>query len=120
MTVASDLLKRAKALFGRSEPEARPAAPKKPAKPYHAVTIAPGPRACAAAEQLLNRRFLSRLAPVLPLKACSNTDCTCRYVHYDDRRDMVRRARDIGASIAGYAGEERRDNPRRGRRTRDT
>jgi hypothetical protein len=118
--VASDVLKLAKSLFGRSEPEARPAPAKKPVNPHHAVTIAPGPRACAAARDLRDRRFLSREAPVLPLKKCDSPECTCRYEHYDDRRGSPRRARDLGVSIDGYEGNERRVKPKRGRRKSDT
>lgn len=118
--MASDVLKLAKSLFGRSEPEARPAVAKKPVNPHHAVTIAPGPRACTAARDLRNQRFLSREAPTLPLKKCDSPECTCRYEHYDDRRSNPRRARDLGVSIDGYDGNERRVKPKRGRRKSDT
>jgi len=116
----SDLFNRAKALFGRSEPEAKPApVKKKPINPWHAVSIVPGPRACAAALELRDQRFLSRSAPTLPLKKCDNPACTCRYEHYVDRRGAPRRAFDLGASIAGYDGPEHRAKTRRGRRKTD-
>ena len=118
--LATDVLKRAKALFGRAEPEPRPVAAKKPANPFHAVTIATGPRACAPARLLRDRRFLSREAPALPLKACDCTDCACRYEHYDDRRKTGRRARDLGVSIDGYDGSEKRTKSKRGRRKSDS
>lgn len=89
-------------------------------KPFHAVTIAPGYRPCAAAGKLRNHRFLSREAPVLPLKDCDRTDCQCRYQHYEDRRDAQRRARDLGVAIDGYEGSERRGKTKRGRRKADT
>jgi hypothetical protein len=54
--------------------------------PWHAVTIQPGPKRCAAVEALLGQRFLSRDAPSLPLKDCTESQCTCRYRHYEDRR----------------------------------
>ena len=118
--VSIDVLKRAKLLFGRPEPETKPVAPKKPVNAFHAVTIAPGPRACAAALDLQGKRFLSRDAPVLPLGKCGNGNCTCRYEHYDDRRHGPRRAREMGVSIDGYDGEDHRDKPKRGRRKADT
>jgi hypothetical protein len=118
--VSIDVLKRAKLLFGKPEPEAKPVAPKKPVNPFHAVTIAPGLRACAAALDLQGQRFLSRDAPALPLKKCASGSCTCRYEHYDDRRHGPRRAREMGVSIDGYDGEDHRDKPRRGRRKADT
>jgi len=118
--VSIDVLKRAKLLFGKSEPEAKPVAPKKPVNPFHAVTIAPGPRSCTAALDLQGQRFLSRDAPALPLKTCGSGGCTCRYEHYDDRRHGPRRAREMGVSIDGYDGEDHRDKPTRGRRKADT
>jgi hypothetical protein len=118
--VATDVLKRAKALFGRTEPEAKPVAPKKAANPFHSVTIAPGAKCCAAAKAMRNQRFLSRTAPVLPLKGCDRDDCQCRYQHYDDRRNGQRRATDLGVSIDGYIGDERRGGVKRGRRGSDT
>ena len=104
----NDVFKRAKALFGRSEPEAKPVPAKKPVNPWHAVAIAPGPRACDAARELRDHRFLSREAPPLPLKKCDSAECTCRYEHFDDRRKGPRRAHEIGVSIDGHEGDERR------------
>jgi hypothetical protein len=119
--MALDFLKRAKALFTREEPEPpKPAAPaRKPAQPYHAVTIAPGSRACPAAFDLRGTRYLSREAPPLPLKDCNAKKCECRYEHHDDRRKNARRARDMHVSIAGYEGRERRGTEKRGRRKTD-
>lgn len=116
----SDLFKRTKALFGRSEPEPKPVPlKKKPVNAWHAVAIAPGQRACKAAQDLQGHRFLSREAPTLPLKKCDNPACTCRYEHYEDRRGSKRRAYDLGASIAGYDGPDHRAKTRRGRRKTD-
>jgi hypothetical protein len=117
--VAGDVFKRARSLFGRSEPDQSPLAPKKKVNAYHAVTIAPGPRACVPAQQMRGKRFLSREAPALPLRNCCSAACECRYEHYDDRRESARRARDLGVSIDGYDGSEKRQKARRGRRTND-
>jgi hypothetical protein len=118
----SDLFKRAKGLFGRGEPAEPPvkASARKPVNPWHAVTIATGPRACAAARALGDRRFLSRDAPVLPLKDCDSAECTCRYEHFEDRRKGPRRAREMGVAIDGYEDAEKRGQGKRGRRTSDT
>jgi len=111
-------LKRAKALFGQDEPE--PLTPaRKASNRFPAVTIVPGPRACAAAKALAGQRFLSREAPALPLKDCGSAQCECHYVHYDDRRKGGRRAHDLGVSIDGYEGEEQREKLKRGRRKGD-
>jgi hypothetical protein len=120
VTVTTVVMKLAKSLLGRAEPEAKPASAKKAINPYHAVSIAPGYRNCAAARALRDHRFLSRQAPALPLKECDSTECTCRYEHHDDRRRGQRRARDLGVSIDGYEGDERRLKPKRGRRNADT
>ena len=119
--MAADLFKRAKALFGREKPEppAEPAAPRKAPQKFHAVSIVPGPRACAEAQAMAGQRFLSRDAPVLPLKKCGSVHCECRYEHYDDRRKGNRRAHDLCVSIDGYEGEERRTQAKRGRRQTD-
>jgi len=117
--LVSDLFNRAKALFGKSEPEAKPAPAKKPANAWHAVAVVPGPRACDAARRLRGQRFLSREAPALPLKDCQVAGCTCRYEHHDDRRTGPRRAQELGASIDGYLDEERRGEQARDRRKKD-
>lgn len=98
---------------------ARPAAKKKMSVAYHAVSIMPGHRCCAAAQDLRGQRFLSREAPALPLKECDRADCSCRYEHFDDRRAKARRARDMGVSVDGWLEEERRKPIKRGRRTSD-
>lgn len=115
----NDLIKRAKALFGGSEPENRPAPAKKPVQPWHAVSIEPGPRACDAAQQLRGQVFLSREAPALPLKQCDRSECSCRYEHHDDRRKGPRRAGEIGVTIEGYVAQDRRAPAKRGRRGKD-
>ena len=117
--MASVLMKHAMSLLGRPEAGAAPVAPRKAPTTYHAVSIAPGAKACGAARKLEDRRFLSREAPVLPLKACDCSNCTCRYVHYEDRRKGGRRARDLGVSIDGYTDDEKRTKAKRGRRKSD-
>jgi hypothetical protein len=117
--MASDLLNRARSLFGRAEPEPAAVAPKKAVQRFHAVTIAAGPRACPAALMLRDQRFLSRDAPPLPLKGCSCAKCECHYEHHDDRRKSGRRARDLGVSLDGYTENEKRGGAKRGRRTSD-
>lgn len=116
--MASSLFSKAKGLFG-GQAEPQPVPVKKSAHTYHAVTIAPGPRACAAALALAERRFLSREAPVLPLKKCDCTNCECRYEHYDDRRKGPRRAREFGISVENYEGPDVRQKGKRGRRKTD-
>jgi len=117
--MAADLFKRAKSLLGRNEPEPAAVAPRKVPSRFHAVTIVPGPQACAGAKALLDQRFLSRDAPTLPLRDCGSPHCRCRYEHYDDRRKGNRRAYDLAVSIDGHEGDEQRQPAQRGRRQTD-
>jgi hypothetical protein len=123
-TFTNELFGKAKGLFGR-EAEAKAAAAKpvparKVPQNFHAVSIVAGSRACAEARALEEgqKRYLSRQAPVLPLKNCNCATCECRYVHHEDRRKGPRRTRDFGVSIAGYEGPENR-KVKRGRRKSD-
>lgn len=119
--MVSEVFKRAKTLLGGLvEPAPKPVAPKRPANRFHAVSIAPGTRNCPQARSLLGQRFLSSEAPTLPLKGCTQPECTCRYAHHEDRRRQGRRARDLGVAIDGFEGEEKRARQKRGRRTSDT
>jgi hypothetical protein len=107
--MSAELFKRAKALFGRDVPEPAPAAPRKAPKKFHAVTIAPGPRACPEARALQGQRFLSREAPPLPLKNCGSPHCECHYEHYDDRaRATVVRTISVSPSTATRAASTAR------------
>jgi hypothetical protein len=54
---------------------------------YHAVSIRPSLCACPAAWKMQDQSFLSNESPSLPLAACDQETCSCRYRHYDDRRD---------------------------------
>jgi len=116
--LASSLFSKAKRLFG-GDAQPAPVPVRKTAASHHAVAIAPGQQACAAARALQGQRFLSREAPALPLRKCNCAACQCRYEHYDDRRKGSRRARDFGVSIDGYDGPDVRQKGRRGRRTTD-
>jgi hypothetical protein len=113
------VLKRAKELLGTAVGESKPPEPKRAPRPWHAVSVVPGPQACAGALGLARKRYLSREAPVLPLKACDQPFCTCRYDHHDDRRKGPRRASEMGVSVDGYDGKDKRSGPKRGRRKTD-
>jgi hypothetical protein len=116
--VASQLFKRAKSLFGGEEVSPPlVVTPRKPVRKFHAVSIVPGPRACAAARELNGQRFLSGDAPPLPLKGCGSGNCECRYQHHEDRRKGGRRLHDLAVAFDGhFDGVEQRDKGRRGRR----
>ena len=54
--------------------------------PWHAVAVQPGPKRCKAVEALAGNRYLSKDAPNLPLRDCTEPQCSCRYRHHEDRR----------------------------------
>ena len=89
--------------------------------PWHAVEIVAPKTACAAAQALNGKRFLSAEAPLLPLHDCALTgSCHCVYRKHTDRRDgdTVRRSEDdTGIRRMAPALEERRS--KRGRRKSD-
>jgi hypothetical protein len=72
--------------------------------PWHAVAIQPGPKRCKSVEALAGNRYLSNDAPKLPLRDCTEPQCSCRYRHYEDRRH---------ASVALDANGMPLPNPRR-------
>ena len=121
-TFPTDFLGRAKGLFGReAEAKAKPQADvKKAPQNFHAVSIVPAGGCCPAALAIEGKRFLSKNAPLLPLKACNKSTCKCRYEHHQDRRKAPRRARDFGVSIAAWEdGPDVRSKSVRGRRKTD-
>jgi hypothetical protein len=84
---------------------------------YHAVSIRFGERACDAAREMSGRRFLSSAAPRLPLADCDCAECSCRFVHHNDRRGgKDRRSPFAAAGSGGGTGsfqQERRERPDR-------
>jgi hypothetical protein len=91
------------------------------AKPFTAVTLAPGPGACEAVLSFEGARFLSGDAPLLPLADCGSSSCTCKYMHYEDRRDINEERRQpfsMRTELHSSSGEEER-RLRAGRRGPD-
>ena len=72
-------------------------------KNYHAVSIKFAAHACSAAKELDGQRFLSNVAPRLPLPECDVTDCKCHFAHYKDRR--VGKDRRNVFTASGYSAE---------------
>ena len=89
------------------------------ASKYQAVSIRFNARACEAVKRTDRERFLALEAPNLPVDDCSNrTKCKCRYQHFSDRRDGLRRDKDFGLPGIFWTTEDRRGNAR-GRRATD-
>lgn len=60
-------------------------------KTFHCVEVHKGIHACKAVQDLGSTRFLSDEAPHLPVPGCTAAQCTCSFIHHDDRRDDDRR-----------------------------
>jgi hypothetical protein len=87
-------------------------------RPFQAVSIFHGAKACEMARRFSDHRFLSKDAPQLPLSGCSMpARCECRFLKHKDRRGDRRRLVEFGASSRGFMGQERRQ--RGGRRSND-
>jgi hypothetical protein len=59
---------------------------------FRCVEIRTSTTACLAARNYRGQKFLMENAPVLPLNACTNHVCDCRFVRYNDRRAGDRRS----------------------------
>ncbi len=89
--------------------------------PFHAVAIRPGPAPCNAVVAIQSKRFLSDVAPALPLAECGSAACRCKYEHYMDRRGEQSDRR-IGRTLVAEVAEfwSRRERRRaEGRRQDD-
>lgn len=85
---------------------------------FHAVALKYSENACNAAKAMTGIRYLSSAAPRLPLPECDFPNCSCRFVHYDDRRvGRDRRSPFARAGATGTTGihelERRERNDRR-------
>jgi hypothetical protein len=75
-------------------------------EPFHNVCIQPGKKACAHVKALKGNHFLAREVSPLPLKDCNAKSCSCRYIHYKDRRDGEDRRYPSGVMASVYADKE--------------
>ena len=53
---------------------------------WRSVKIRPGLIACNSIQQMAGQVYLSKEAPTLPLKNCTERDCRCFYTFHEDRR----------------------------------
>ena len=86
---------------------------------WRAVRVAPGLMSCKQAQAVKNRIFLARLAPPLPLAGCTQSECSCKYLHMEDRRSGGDRRAMLGEfdGHMSFNRQERRRSP--GRRAED-
>ena len=83
---------------------------------WRSVKIAPGLICCDQAAKTADQVFLSSESPTLPLEGCTAKQCSCRYIHLDDRRsggDRRIELGDLGAFLPVNQVERRRITGRR-------
>ena len=93
-------------------------------KPYRGTSIVFTENACDAVKAIGKNRFLlaDGDTPILPLAACDASRCTCKYMHYDDRRDYDddrRLTATIRTDLYEDSGNANRRLEKRGRRKSD-
>ena len=88
---------------------------------YAAVAIDFQHDCCVSAKALGGTRFLRNETPTLPLADCTQLNCRCRYVHYEDRRvdENDRRIPHSLQSDLYVANGERERRSESGRRDED-
>ncbi|MDH3635798.1 MAG: hypothetical protein OES20_13945 [Gammaproteobacteria bacterium] len=86
---------------------------------WRAVKIRPGLIACDRVANLTGNIYLSQEAPNLPLDNCTEENCRCHYIFFDDRRNGRDRRIDLGKldELLPDLGQNRRNIP--GRRVTD-
>ena len=95
-----------------------------PAKPdFRSAEIIPGNAgACLAARELAGKRFLAKKVPMIPLRDCNYPNCHCSYRRHLDRRQLTRRASDLGGEVTSARlrpSDDQRSSSRAGRRRSD-
>jgi len=86
---------------------------------WRAVKIRPGLIACDRVANLPDEIYLAQEAPSLPLENCTEDNCRCHYIFFDDRRSGRDRRIDLGKldELLPDLGQNRRNLP--GRRVTD-
>lgn len=82
---------------------------------FHGVSIEPtGTDICPAGAALAGVRFLAHEAPLFPLEGCDRPrSCRCRYLHFEDRRNDIRRESDHGLPVRTHQHDLRNGSGRR-------
>lgn len=76
---------------------------------FRAISIQICPQACTAVKELRDKRVLTGQAPMLPLADCNVSDCTCKYVHHNDRRSQEDRRFTSVTMQNVFADKEKRE-----------
>lgn len=86
---------------------------------WRAVKIRPGLIACDRVANLTDNIYLAQEAPSLPIENCTEANCHCHYIFFDDRRSGRDRRVDLGKTdeLLPILEQNRRSIP--GRRDTD-
>ena len=89
-------------------------------KPYRAASILPQGCACTSVKAVRGKRYLMAEVPILPLPECNQSQCQCRYVRHEDRRQKDERRALYSLQSDLYSVNEAADRRRgQGRRKTD-
>lgn len=115
--------KKSKEIERRSNTAAKRKNIKEPPTLYRATLVTSKDGACDAAKAIAGNVFLDSegVTPGLPLSGCNVSQCECRYVHRDDRRDSDddRRLPAVRTELYDRTGNINRRQSSRGRRRSD-
>jgi hypothetical protein len=95
---------------------AAPSPIKKPSKSYHGVSLHLCDHACECICHVRGQRFLASDVPAIPIYGCTNQQCSCTYLHHEDRRSGEDRRYPSLAMEGGGASNEHRGNQKPDRR----
>lgn len=107
---------------GAEKPKYSPKPSSKPSNPDRATSITCGKTSCAAVKAIEGKRFLvlDDDIPALPLPACDENKCKCKYIHHEDRREKEDRRSISGAKQRFHLQTGNVENrKKRGRRKSD-
>jgi hypothetical protein len=93
--------------------------PPPPSKSYRGVSLHLCDHACECVCHVRGQRFLASDAPVLPIYGCTNSECSCTYVHHEDRRSGKDRRYPSLTMDGVIANNEHRHSHKSDRRSRN-
>lgn len=86
---------------------------------WRAVKVEHGLFCCRQVESMVGKVFLVDEAPALPLAQCKSKECSCKYIHLEDRREEDER-RDSTEYVDTLYGQNDMDRRKvKGRRASD-
>ena len=101
-------------------PDEKQSTASNPESSFHAVSLKFSVNACQAARDMDGRRFLSGVAPRIPLPGCDANECRCKFVHHSDRRSREsRRSPFMEGGVTAQLRREQRDSSERREGTSD-